>query len=579
MPRERILLAGIGLTQGVAFWALVESWPEAHPARALCVALFTFLAIGTAISHFAWTGRHAGRLAALAVGVAAVYAAVAFWVGWQLPRAGEAFQGDDARATSWVLATFITLYALGPFLQIYQASGRLRFPYERLFLHSWNNFFVGLVGSFFVGALWIVLLLWAQLFKLVGIEFFKEIFSEPLFVYCVTGAAAGFGVALGRESERVIGTLRSITLGVCRALLPLTAFVALIFVATLPFTGLEPLWETDRASPILLWWIAITILFLNAVYQDGSGDRPYAPGIRWMVEASLVAMIVYAGMALYGTGLRIGQYGLTPNRYYGVLFTVILGLYALGYAVAVARRAGGWLAGVRRVNLGMALVIVAIGLLIHTPLLDPLAWSARNQFARLAEGRVAAAEFDYAYLRFELGRAGNARLDALDALAVHPESASIRERIQIAREVSNYWEWTQRHGPGLNPEDLTVYPLGSEWPEGLFEAMRAATGTIAQDWCHRGDHCSVFPVELDGRPGEEYVVFLAYSGNHQLWGFRRDDDGTWQRLGRFTFARSGATAPDSDKIRDGIRASQIETRQPLYSDLVIDGQPYRLGHK
>jgi hypothetical protein len=573
MAHERIVLAGVGAAQGVAFWLLIENWPKGRAVGALFAGLLTFLSVATVVSHFAWTGRSYGRLLALACGTAGVYAAVAFWVGGQIPSAGDAFQGDDQRAFTWIVASLTTLYVLGPFLQIYQASGRRRFPYQALFLHSWNNFFVALVGLLFLGSLWAVLGLWAALFDLVEIDFFSELFCEELFVYTVSGGAAGLGIGLGRESQRVIETLRGITLAVFRILLPLTSFVALLFIATLPFTGLDPLWGTGHASPILLSWISLTVLFLNAVYQDGSGP-PYPRVLARLVEASVVSMVLYATISLYGTRLRIGQHGLTPPRFYALLFGVILGLYAIGYAAAVLRRSPGWLAGIPRVNLVMALTLVALGLLLHTPVLDPLFWSARSQFTRLAEGRTRASDFDYGYLHFRLGRAGAARLAALEALEDHPEIASIREGIRAAREAASYFEWQRLHGPEIRPEDLTVYPPGTQWPGGLFDAIRRDSSADLRG-CHEGDGCAVLPLNLDGKAGDEYAVLLGTTGSAQLLVFLRDELGAWRLLGEYQPA-DVTEEPDPATIRDAIRQSRIETRPSLYPDLIIDGGRFHL---
>ena len=574
MAHERIVLAGVGAAQGIAFWLLIENWPKERGVGALFAGLLTFLSVATVVSHFAWTGRSYGRLLALACGTAGVYSAVAFWVGRQLPSAGDAFQGDDQRVFTWIATSLTTLYVLGPFLQIYQASGRRRFPYQALFLHSWNNFFVALVGLLFVGSLWAVLGLWAALFGLVEVEFFSEFFSEELFIYTVTGGAAGLGIGLGRESQRVIETLRGITLAVFRILLPLTSFVALLFIATLPFTRLDPLWGTGHASPILLSWIALTVLFLNAVWQDGSGPPPYPRALIRLVEASIVSMVLYAIISVYGTSLRIGQHGLTPPRFYALLFGVILGLYAIGYAAAVLRRSPGWLAGIPGVNLVMALTLVALGLLLHTPLLDPLSWSARSQFARLAEGRTRASDFDYGYLQFRLGRAGAARLAALEALEDHPEIASIREGIRTAREAASHFEWQRIHGPEIRPEDFTIYPPGSVWPGGLFDAIRRVSSAWVTP-CHEGESCAVLPLNVDREAGDEYVVLLGTTGSAQLLAFLRDEMGAWRYLGEYQLA-DAAEEPDPVTIRDAIRQSRIETRPSLYSDLVIDGRRFHL---
>ena len=57
---------------------------------------------------------------------------------------------------------------------------------------------------------------------------------------------------------------------------------------------------------------------------------------------------------------------------------------------------------------------------------DSEALAALCQFARLAEGRIQAEDFDYGYLRFELGRAGAARLAALEGLEAHARAAERR---------------------------------------------------------------------------------------------------------------------------------------------------------
>ncbi len=61
--------------------------------------------------------------------------------------------------------------------------------------------------------------------------------------------------------------------------------------------------------------------------------------------------------------------------------------------------------------------------------------------ARLADERVKAADFDFGYLRFKLGPAGQRALDRLKALESHPEIDLIREQIALTESAKNYWEW------------------------------------------------------------------------------------------------------------------------------------------
>ena len=570
---ERATLALVGAAQGLALWLLVEQWPEAHAARAAAAALLTFLAVSTLVFHFAWTGRDRGRLIARAVGVGAVYAAVAGWVGWQVPVDLVLHRGDEQRVFTWTLALLVTLYVLGPFLQIFHRTGRLHFPYEDLFLHGWNNFFIALVGQLFVSALWLVLLLWGALFDLVGIDFFEDLFSEEPFVYGVTGGAAGFGIALGRESERVIATLRGITLAVFRGLLPLVSFVALIFLATLPFPGLDVLWSTNHASQLLLTWVALTVLFLNAVYQDGSGRDPLPALLRRLVEAAFVAMTVYVAIAVYGLALRIGQYGLTPRRVWVGMAAVVLGGYALGYLIAVVRRGDPWLRAVRAVNLVVALIVVALGLLAHTPVLDPLAWSARSQFDRIASGRVPAAEFDYGTLYFKLGKVGYEKFEQLEALADHPEIATIREQAALARSFENYYAWQRARKVDAGIGRFELLAPGLAWPDGLREAVQQmAIETIGAP-CSDVTDCSGRPVEIDGSPPEEWIVVLGQDAWGQASVFALDAAGKWRRIGAL---ESGQPLLGPELV-EALRAGDFEPVPPLHDDVSIGGRRYRIA--
>lgn len=572
--RERLWLAGAGGAQGLAIWLLIEVWPEAHAARAAAVSLLTFLAVTALVYHFAWTGASHGRLLAVTAGVGALYAAIAGWVGWSMLPDVPSRSSHDARAFVWFLTSLVTLYVLGPFLQIHQRTGRMRFPYRDLFLHGWNNFFIALVGGLFVNALWLVLILWGALFDLVGIELFEDLFSEEIFIWTVTGAAAGFGIALGRESERVVATLRSITLSVFRGLLPLVSFVAVIFLLTLPFTGPDGLWETNHASQLLLTWVGLTVLFLNAVYQDGSGESPLAAPVRRLVEAALVAMTGYVAISVYGISLRIAQYGLTPERFWGVLFTVVLGAYAGGYALAVLRRGTPWLRAVRAVNLLVALLVVALGLLAHTPLLDPIARSARSQYARLAEGRTPAADFDYGYLEFELGQQGRAALAALEALDAHPEIETIRREIAMARASENYWQWKQQHGPSVGPEDFDVHPAGTPLPEGLIEAARRGGLFAGQGACEARGSCAVFPANLDGSPPDEWVIVVGRRGLSNLYAFSVGEDGGFTSLGQLQSQSTGKPRPD--ELADLLASGGYRVVAPEFRDLEIGDTRYRL---
>lgn len=571
----RLSLASVGAAQGLALWLLEKRWPTTQPALAVAVALLVFIVASALVLHFAWTGRDGGRLVVLATAVGVLFAAVGGWLGAALPSGGAPAFGDETRAWTWALASPAAIYTLGPFLQVFQATGRARFPYDRLYLHAWNNFFIAAQGALFTIALWIVLQLWGELFALVGVDWFKELFARHFVRYVTTGAALGYGLALGRESEQTTAALRGLTQQLLRVLLPLLAVVTLTFLATIAGTGLAKLYATRQAAFILLSWVVAYLVLFNAVYQDGAGARPYPVAIRQGVEAAALVMPITATIGVYALWLRIEQHGLTPDRMWGALVGIVLLLYTLGYAAAVPSRAASWMPRVARVNIALALVVVTLALALHTPLLDPLAWSAQSQVRRLEHGRVGAADFDFAFLRFHLGRAGRDALVRLRDGAVGAEADRVRNGVDAALGAEKESKWRAGLSEQFQAERFERQPAGAPWPDGLLAAIGRTTGSGYLDRCGTLATCVVSDadLDLDGTP-EAILVSSERPFRHGVVAVFQQENGSWSLLGWMRPSQSGSL-PDVDLVT-AARAGRIAVDAPKQQDLLIDGQRYRL---
>src|SRR5438034_2645150 len=451
---DRLTLAAIGFLQGLTYWLAYRFWPSEPTARACVVALLYFVTVSGLIVQLSWTGRDRARITVASAGIAVLFAAVALWVWWQIPDKNAPFKGDDFRAWTWMTGATIALYILLPFVQIFQRSGRASFPYTELFHHSWNNFFIGLIAELFAGVFWTLIQLWAALFTLIGVSFFADIFRTAPFTSMSIATVFGYGLAIGKENEHITDALRHITLAVFSVLMPLLAVIALLFLFTLPLTGLQSLWATRYASPLLLSLLGLTVLFINAVFQDGTGEVLYPTWVRRGVDAALLVMPIFCAITFFAIGLRINQYGLTPERFYVVLFAVIASVYALGYTCATFPWGPTWLGLIGRLNVPLALFVALLAFLVHTPLADPLRWSAWHQFRRLADGKVNAAEFDYAALRFQLGHVGYAKLAELEKMTAHPQASTIRQNIEAVRAAASYWDFKARLSLAFRGEDL-----------------------------------------------------------------------------------------------------------------------------
>jgi hypothetical protein len=568
MPPDRILLPLLGALAGLALWPVAEHWPEGE-TPAFRLALSSFVCAFSLVLHFAWTRAQARRLLALSLGVGLVYGAISFWVGWQLPRPGEPFQGDGARSVTWVLGAGLSLFALGPFLQGYLRSGTLRVPYRELFAGAWSNAGAAAVGGLLLGALWTVLGLWAALFGLVKITLFSNLFAKPVFAWSVSGAALAAGVRIGRENARVIEALRHVSLLAHHLLLSLVSFVAVLFLVTLAFTGLGPLWEQEYASGLVLGWLALHGLFLNAALQDGSEPPPAARALRVLAKAGVLTLPVFGAIAVYGLGLRIAQHGLTPTRFWGMWIALVALGAGLGYAASLRPRSPGWLPTVPAVNRALAWIVVALALATHTPLLDPLAWSARDQVRRLLSGRVAPDAFDYGFLHFRLGRAGDRALAELERIALRDGLDAVRDGAFRARTASSHDEWTNAH-LALRTEDVFVRPEDAPIPPALLDAIRRES---SHEWgrCRSNHACSAAAVELDGHPGAEWLV--AFGDAHARVLVFVQSSGAWSRGGHLVSSDEPAGQPSSS-----LREGRFEAAAPLWRDVLIAGQRYRLHH-
>ncbi len=172
----------------------------------------------------------------------------------------------------------------------------------------------------------------------------------------------------------------------------------MLFVLSLPLAGLEPLWKTRSAASLLVVVSLLLVTFTNAVYQQGKTPRRTLV-LRRLVEASLLALPVYAALALYALGLRVVQYGWTVDRFWALLIALAVAGYALGYALAVLRRQGRWLQALEPVNRWMCWVVLALALLGNSPLLDPVRLTLSSQLERLRADPPAITSSDVNVLR------------------------------------------------------------------------------------------------------------------------------------------------------------------------------------
>lgn len=504
--------------------------------------------------------------------VGVVFAALAGWAAWSATGDAGIRSGSvlGPFAASMAAALFVAL----PYLQCRQEQGRWCAPYPRLFELAWQNALSLLLTALFVGICWLVLWLWGALFKLIGIGFFRSLFSEEPFVYLATGVMVGLGILIGRTQQRPVQVARRILFAIFTGLLPLLCAVAVLFIVSLPFTGLQPLWNTRSAAATLMAVVGVLVLFVNAVYQDGDDPMPYPRWLQRVVEAGLLVLPLFALLALYAMALRIGQYGWTQERLAGVIASLILTGHAFGYAWAVLRSRHGWLSGLKPVNVVVSLAAIVVTLLVNSPVLDPHRLAVNSQLARLAADSESTQMFDVDFLRFESGRRG---VVALRALLEQPGlDSELAARINASLERTARWatseqrERAAQRDPQVLQGRIRVLGALPTLPDTWWQALAEGRIDLAHDRSCRqpGADCVVIVRDFDGDGHHDALLCGFDVGTSPTCRLASGPD--WAAAANYDFYdfRSGVRAPD---VEAALRRGVVQTMQRRWPDLQAGG--------
>lgn len=506
------------------------------------------------------------------IGVLVVVSLLSWWTAY------NAGGGPDLNSASVLIPFGISLslgwFVLLPFLQLRQRHQRWMTPYSELFEQAWQNGLALVLAGLFTGLSWGVLHLWGALFKLIGIHAFADLFRSDPFEYLATGIMVGLGILIARTQERTLHAARRLVLAIFKLLLPLLALVLALFVLTLPFTGLEKLWTSFSAAGLLMSMLVLMLVFVNAVYQDGEQERPYTRWVRWLADAALLLAPVVAALAVYAIWLRVGQYGWTAERVWAMLAALVLAAHVIGYAIAVTRRHGTWLAPIGRINTVMALIVIALVVLCNSPTLDVHRISVNNQLARLADGRVSAAKFDLDMLRRKSGRQGyQALLQLADSKAAkdNPDFAK-----RIAQSIKHGGErrfLTESRRKSRTIDDVSELRnhlklvAGHPQPDKSFYTYILAHAPEVLGCQLRSSDCVLISKDLDHDGAAEQLLCLLGMGLSRCFVYQQRGSGDWAMVGSYQWRQS------DDKNRTAatkaLRHGQLTAITPKWDRLQI----------
>ena len=474
-----------------------------------------------------------------------------------------------------------------PFAQVRLASGRWTVQYPLLFASAWRNKLALAEAALFTGLFWLLLFLWQMLFHMLGIDYFRELFQEPIFVYPVTSLTFGCALHLIGSIERLTSVVLEQLLNVLKWLGLLAGVILALFTVALvlKLPGLVFTGQRAIGAAWLLWLTAVVVLLLNAAYRDGSAFQPYPKWIAQSFRAVVPLTFIIGATAMYALVMRDRQYGLTVGRVWAFIVASAALLYAVGYSMAAWRR-GAWFAGIARVNVVVAVVLMALIAAALTPLLSPYRLAANSQFRLVRERGLAVLQEKHnnengyfwvtplQYLRFDSGRYGRAKLQELAGLQTGKDAEEIRQLANRTLAQTGRWEVPSIPDASAAVGKLRIYPAGRTLDSNLRDVLTTELSSPGKGFVFRnslGKAAGLY-IDLNGDKAEEFVFMNDKSGI-----VFENRAGQWVSAGSLYADSSISSSRYGWDLFDELAKGNITAAPPKWNNLVIGDQKFVVG--
>jgi hypothetical protein len=579
--RVMLLRLATGLAQGLLLYWLYWTgkdmvWPSTEP---YLVVPLIFSGVLLPVLLVSSLGHMAPRRTAQWMGAALLLMlALSLHHVWR--SAGMADVVGASRHTPHQFTPSFLLMACGSaFFYIAQSlmlagalDGRLVARYRTYFETAWKLAIQLMFSALFAGALWAALWMGSALFMLVRLEFLRHLMEESWFAVPVICCAFSWAMHITDVRPAIVRGIRTLLLVLMSWILPLTALLVTGFLCSLPFTGLDALWQTRHATAVLLSADAVLLVLINAAFQNGEAEAGVAAAVRVSARAASVLLLPLTAIAIYALGLRVGDYGWTTDRVIAAACLLVASCYAAGYAWA-AYRYTSWLGLIAPVNVVAAFLVLAVVFCLFTPIADPARLSVNDQMARLEHGRVKADQLDYRFLRFDGARYGKAALEQLARGGGGPDAALLRERAAAALKETERWSRNLRSPlPTLTAATIAanvrVWPSGAALPaDFLAQKWEGAKPGHQPPPClsRAGSSCDAVMADLDGDSRQEILLFGAPDTAPAV--FARQPAGGWGLVGRLPYVTTFCKP-----LQDKLKAGDFKLVMPRVRELEVGGQ-------
>ncbi|MFH3158911.1 DUF4153 domain-containing protein [Citrobacter portucalensis] len=488
-----------------------------------------------------------------------VVLAMCVWLKWQVEDSDKWRQHEVFMFYGWRLL-LMAMLAL-PWIQYSLHVSREQARYPHFYRQLWLNALTLLIVFVANGLFWLVLLLWSEMFKLVGIPFFSTLFFDTdWFGYVAFGLITALAVVLARTQSRLVTAVQKLLTFIATGLLPLVALLALMFILTLPFTGLEAISQRVSAAGLMSTLTLLLLLLMAIVREPQKEALPYPGALRYLIKCSLIVAPIYMLIAGWSLWVRIQQYGWTPERLYGVLVVVVLLVWSFGYLASILRRGRNPLELQGPVILGVSLLALGLLVLLSSPVIDAWRISVNSHMGLYHSGKIKPDQVSL-YMLDHSGKPGRAALEALQ------KDVAFNQDSKRRRDLNSLLQGRRDPVKELSATQLVskvVIAPGSQKPDDAFWAFVKTQGYRITS-CAEQNACVLVSQDLNADGHPEQVLYAFGDGESLIFGMQKNK---WDLL-------AVATLPDGftkDKLLQAVANQQLGSAPRIWRDITIDGK-------
>ena len=488
-----------------------------------------------------------------------VVLAMSVWLKWQVEDSDKWRQHEVFMFYGWRLL-LMAMLAL-PWIQYSLHVSREQARYPHFYRQLWLNALTLLIVFVANGLFWLVLLLWSEMFKLVGIPFFSTLFFDTdWFGYVAFGLITALAVVLARTQSRLVTAVQKLLTFIATGLLPLVALLALMFILTLPFTGLEAISQRVSAAGLMSTLTLLLLLLIAIVREPQKEALPYPGALRYLIKCSLIVAPIYMLIAGWSLWVRIQQYGWTPERVYGVLVVVVLLVWSFGYLASILRRGRNPLELQGPVILGVSLLALGLLVLLSSPVIDTWRISVNSHMGLYHSGKIKPDQVSL-YMLDHSGKPGRAALEALQ------KDVAFNQDSKRRRDLNSLLQGRRDPVKELTATQLVskvVMAPGSQKPDDAFWVFVKTQGYRITS-CAEQNACVLVSQDLNADGHPEQVLYAFGDGESLVFGMQKNK---WDLL-------AVATLPEGftkDKLLQAVANQQLGSTPRIWRDITIDGK-------